>query len=87
MTSPCCNANRHKSHGLARRLSHVTPSVIPGILLLLLPKCPMCLAAWLTLATGLSISATAVGWLRLTLVLLWIAGLGHLLWRRRAIAR
>src|SRR5262245_19828774 len=30
----------------------MTASILPGALLVLLPKCPLCLAAWLTLAIG-----------------------------------
>jgi hypothetical protein len=86
MTAQCCT-EKHLSHGFARRLSHVTPSVVPGLLLLLLPKCPMCIAAWLTLATGLSISATAVTWVRIGLVALWVVASGQLVRRRLAVAR
>ena len=86
MTAQCCTEKR-LSPGFARRLSHVTPSVVPGLLLLLLPKCPMCLAAWLTLATGLSISASQVSWVRISIVVLWVVALGHLLWRRKAVTR
>jgi hypothetical protein len=56
--------------------------ILPAAALLLLPKCPLCLAAWLTLATGIGFSAAAASWLRAAIVLLSFAALGVILWRR-----
>lgn len=39
---------------------------------MLLPKCPLCLAAWLALA-GIGISAAAVAWVRGLIVVFWVA--------------
>lgn len=50
-------------------------SVAPGAALLLLPKCPLCLAAWLTAATGLGFSATGAVWVRATVAILCIAAM------------
>jgi len=47
-----------------------------------LPKCPLCLAAWLTVATGVSVPATGVAWLRWSIVLLWAAAVAPILWQR-----
>ena len=49
---------------------------------MLLPKCPLCLTAWLTVATGVSFSAAAAAWLRGSMVLLWVGALGGMIWRR-----
>ncbi len=75
----CCQA---RASGIGRKLSKITPSVLPGVLLLLLPKCPFCLAAWLAVATGLSFSATGATWVRAGLLVVWIAGLTHVVLRR-----
>ncbi|MFN7920833.1 MAG: hypothetical protein U0Q16_12090 [Bryobacteraceae bacterium] len=56
---------------------------MPWALLVLLPKCPMCLAAWMTLMTGVSVSAAAAGWLRGVSLLIAIAAIAHTLWRIR----
>jgi hypothetical protein len=74
MTRPCC---------ARRRVSGVTASLLPAALLLFLPKCPLCLAAWLTVATGIGISAGGVVWLRAILLLLWILAVTTLVWRRQ----
>lgn len=55
MTRQCCRG---------RRISATAASILPGALLVLLPKCPMCLAAWFTVATGLSMSAAAASHMR-----------------------
>ena len=75
---------------LARRLSAAAGSILPGAVLVLLPKCPMCLAVWLTAATGVGVSATAAAWAQLTLVVVWMAAVAlaaALIIRRRALAR
>lgn len=77
MTAPRCICGP-----ASRRPSKAAASLLSGLLLLILPKCPFCIAAWLTVATGIGISATGVTYLRAGLLLLWIAALSPLLWRR-----
>jgi hypothetical protein len=67
---------------LAGRRAKVTASILPAALLVLLPKCPLCLAAWLTVATGVSFSAASAGWLRDSIVLLWVGAVAMMIWRR-----
>jgi hypothetical protein len=57
--------------------------------LVFLPKCPLCLAVWLTAVMGVGFSAADASWARGVLVLFWIAAVAlfaapHL--RRRASA-
>jgi len=70
MTGRCCT-----SGGPKRPLTRFSSaaSILPGALLVLLPKCPLCLAAWLTVATGIGVSAAAVTWARELVVVVWIA--------------
>jgi len=75
MTAQCCNRGRASSRP-ARRFSTLAASVMPAALFVLLPKCPLCLAAWLTLATGISFSATGAAWVRAAVLLFWIVALG-----------
>jgi hypothetical protein len=64
------------------RFSSIASSILPAALLLFLPKCPLCLAAWLTVATGVSFPLAGVAWLRGTLVLLWAVVMLAMIWRR-----
>jgi hypothetical protein len=63
MTRQCC-VGGPASRRLARRLSRAAASILPGAALVLLPKCPLCLAAWLTVVTGIGFSETGVAWVR-----------------------
>jgi hypothetical protein len=73
MTRQCCRAGR--ASGRPARLSKITASILPAVVLALLPKCPLCLAAWLTVATGVSIPAAGVAWVRRLLVVFCVAAL------------
>jgi hypothetical protein len=43
--------------------------------LVLLPKCPLCLAAWLTVATGVTFTASGAAWVRASIVILCVVAL------------
>jgi hypothetical protein len=56
----------------------------------LLPKCPLCLAAWLTVVTGVGFSAAGAAWLRGMLVVFLVVAVALLaasIVRRRAFGR
>ena len=74
MTGRCC-AGEGSSHRLARRLSGGAASILPGAALVLLPKCPLCLAAWLTVITGIGVSAATAARLRGLIVVFSIAAM------------
>ena len=74
MTGQCRPSGR-MSHRLARRLSKAVGSILPGALLVLLPKCPSCLAAWLTVVTGVRFPIAGVVWVREVLMVCWVAAM------------
>jgi hypothetical protein len=76
---------------IGRRIMELAAWVIPGTLLAFFPKCPLCVAGYVALATGLGISLTAATYLRWTLLVLCLASLGFMAvrhagrwWGRRA---
>jgi hypothetical protein len=63
------------SRRLARRLTRTAASILPWAVLVLLPKCPLCLAAWLTVVTGVGFSAAGAAWVRGIVVIFSVAAL------------
>jgi hypothetical protein len=63
MARRCCTGGGTPRR-LARRLSAAAATLLPGAVLVLLPKCPLCLAAWLTVLTGVGVSAATAAHLR-----------------------
>jgi hypothetical protein len=82
MTGQCCVAGPAGAHRLARGMSAVAGSILAVALFVFLPKCPLCLARWLTVATGISFSAACAGLVRAGVVVVWVAALTAVLWRR-----
>jgi hypothetical protein len=74
MSGQCCTSELRPR--LARRLFGAAASVLPGAVLVLLPKCPLCLAAWLTVAMGgAAVSARLAEQVRWAIVVFWAVAL------------
>ncbi|MFT3685277.1 MAG: hypothetical protein QM783_10190 [Phycisphaerales bacterium] len=56
--------------GTARRLAAAMKWATPIITLALVPKCPMCVMAYVAAATGLGLSYTQASWLRVGVI--WV---------------
>ena len=74
MSRRCCDGGK-TTHRVGWRGSRISASILPAAVLVFLPKCPMCLAAWLTVGTGVAVPASGAAWLRPMLVVLWLAAL------------
>jgi hypothetical protein len=63
---------------LARRCIDMARWMVPGAVLVLLPKCPACLAAYIAIGTGFGISVSTATYVRLLLMIVCIASLSLL---------
>lgn len=77
-THSCCHSAPTSSgeKSTARRMLGSTKWIVPSVILAVLPKCPMCLAAYVAIATGIGISIPVATWIRTGLLLTCLGALG-----------
>ena len=81
--SACCDpAGDRKAPTWVRRVREVFAWGLPSFILVLAPKCPACLAAHVTLWTGLGLSLSTATYLRWVLLFLCVASLLFLIVKR-----
>jgi hypothetical protein len=74
--SACCDAaDDRKTRTWVRRVREILAWVLPSAILVLVPKCPACLAAHMMLWTGLGLSLSTATYLRWVLLFLCVASL------------
>jgi hypothetical protein len=57
----------------ARRCCEVAGTVAPAAVLVLLPKCPACIVAYLAMGTGIGVAVSTAAYLRTALLVLCVA--------------
>jgi hypothetical protein len=76
-------ANVHPpSLAFARRWLAIAKWLVPGAILALLPKCPACLAAYIALGTGVSLSLSTTAYVKALIVSLCLTVLASVAVRR-----
>jgi hypothetical protein len=96
-THHCCNIDSSAAHrdmsdarntaralrppNFRQRLIGAAEWIVPGIVLAILPKCPVCIAAYIAIVTGVGISVSTAAHIRMFLVLLCAGSLIYLTFR------
>ena len=84
----CCQRKLHTSRDArqqrtwSRRVREVAGWLVPGAVLALMPKCPMCLVAYVALCSGLTMTSSSAHILMRTLTALCIGTLALCVVRR-----
>jgi hypothetical protein len=82
MSACCTAAGDRKTPKRARTVREVFAWALPSAILVLVPKCPACLAAYVAVWTGLGLSLSAATYLRWALLFLCVASLIFLIVNR-----
>src|SRR5882762_11640535 len=61
---------QHPRESVAGRVIAAARWILPGAVLALLPKCPMCIVAYVAFATGIGISIPSAEYLRIAIAIL-----------------
>lgn len=77
----CCEVPREKAAGKARRFRGLSGVIGSGALLILLPKCPVCVAVYLAFWTGAGFLVPAAHYVRLVAAGLFVGSLLYVLAR------
>jgi hypothetical protein len=84
----CCQIKTRTGDNVRRpasrlgRVGEIAGWLVPSATLVLIPKCPVCVAAYVALATGIGISLPTATYLRAILVVLCVASLVFIAARR-----
>lgn len=74
----CCDIESVKVPPQPRRLARVTRWLLPAAGLTLMPKCPVCIAAYIALGTGVGVSVSTAAHLRIGLLAACAISLAYL---------
>ena len=82
MSSCCAAASGRRTPTWVRSVGDILAWMLPSAILVLVPKCPVCLAAHVTLWTGLGLSLSTATYLRWVLLFLGVTSLLFLIVER-----
>src|SRR5882672_5629569 len=68
----------NRATGFLRRVWRGIQWLFPATLLVLMPKCPICVAAYFALFTGIGISVSTGRWIQILMVVFCLTSLGYL---------
>jgi hypothetical protein len=85
-TSACCGTAASDSgcktiavqNTFVRRCAGIAAWLVPATVLALLPKCPLCVAAYIAMGTGIGLSVSTATYLRVLLIVTCVASLVYL---------
>ena len=90
LESPSNAGDGKRRPGLLRRAWRSIQWLFPTALLVLMPKCPLCVAAYLALFTGIGVSVSTARWIQVLMLVFCLTSLAYLavrFCRKRAEAR
>ena len=76
------SSNNSNAKKRVSRSAGIIKSIIPVIALTLIPKCPVCLAAYVALATGIGLSITTAAFIRTTLIILCVLSITYFIMKQ-----
>lgn len=74
----CCNRSSAHSKLPVQRFTTIASVILSSTALLLMPKCPVCVAAYVALLTGISLSTANAGHLRTALIVVCLSVLASI---------
>ncbi len=82
MSQPTCCGRGAPVRSLGRTYLRSTHWIIPSAVLVLMPKCPVCVAAYVAMLTGVGLSLSVATYLRYSLIALCIGALLYIATQR-----
>lgn len=71
----CCAVGSKRS---GRRFRTAAELALPGAVLLLIPKCPLCIVAYVAMISGIGLSVSTASFLRIGLIVICLTALLYL---------